>query len=474
MKNKKLFTVMLVLTVVLALIAGCSSGNGSANGSGNPSSPPESTSSTPPSEPAAEEDTSWADKKLELKYSSWEDEKVTNAMLDAFMKKYPNITVTLDKSVTWPLEETLATAAAAGTMPDVFWMKDVPLAVQNDWVMDISEFWDKDPDAAMVFPNLTADMVYSGQRFATPTFQFPMGVFINKTLFEKNNVPLPEYNWKTTDMIDLAKKLSNPAEYYYGISGAFGNLSFEDFFPMQYDQNLGYGTWDGNKFNYTNQLWIDAYNQKVELINLKVNDVMTGDEKKEVFGTPDVWTFLKGHVAMQIDGAWNLSWIRNEMKNSGAGEVDFWPFPGGTAGQRMPAYLDYVGVSSTTVNAKAAYELSKFMTWGKDGWLTRIDVMKELGLLIDRFPVSGQPEFLAKLEAELKSPGEQAVLQHLSETVPLPSLPGFSDFQRWDNEQQFSEKLKSGEYKAADKAKEFEDKANEFVSTAMEKLNFGK
>ena len=68
---------------------------------------------------------------------------------------------------------------------------------------------------------------------------------MNKTLFEQNNVELPPYDWNYDQMIELAKQLSNPSEHYYGIDGTWGNLMFEEHFPMQDDGNawLQYVGW---------------------------------------------------------------------------------------------------------------------------------------------------------------------------------------------------------------------------------------
>lgn len=475
MKSKKIFALPLVLSLVLALLAACGGGKDNADNEASSAAP---TASASPSASASEtpkesEPPAWTNEKITLKFASWEDEKVEAAMLKAFMEKYPNITVEKDKAIVWPFEESLATAAAAGNMPDVFWLKDVPLGVQNDWLYDISGLWDADEEALTVYKNTAAAMVYNGKRVASPTFQFVMGVYLNKTLFEKNNVPLPSYNWTIDEMLELAKKFSKPKDYIYGIHGPWGNLLFDEYFPMQHDEKLGYNTWDGEKFHFTSQHWIDGYNKKLELINLKIADVMTGEEKKKEFGDENAWTFQKGHVAMQIDGSWNTGWLPADMQKSGAGDVEFYPYPGGAAGQRMPAILDFIGVSSTTKHPEAAYELSKFMTWGKEGWLKRIDIMKELGIPIDKYPLSDQPEIFAKLELEFKSGGEKEVLKLLPNAVPGPAIPGVNDWWNWVNENKIIEKINSGEFKAADKAKELEDKANEFVAAARDKLKVG-
>ncbi|WP_308636207.1 extracellular solute-binding protein [Paenibacillus silvisoli] len=479
MKSSKFFAVLLILSLVLAISAGCSKSNNSGGNTAENGNAASDTSTEPAAnnaaeEPAKEETPAWMTEKFTLKYADWGDEKIEGEMMKAFMEKYPNITVERDKSIVWPVETGLTTAAAAGTMPDVFMLKDVPLAVTSDWLLDLSPYWDKDEEAKTVFKNLADLSVFNGKRYTMANFQFAQGVFVNKTLFEKNNVPLPAYNWTFDEMIDLAKKFSKPDEFYYGIGGPWGDLAFEQWLPMNNDNNYGWNTYDGEKFHFTDQQWIDAYNLKLELRRLKVDDVMTGEEKKKLWGDEGAWTFQKGHVAMAIDYSWNMGWIPGEMKKAGAGDVDFYPMPSGKAGQRIPTIIDNIGVSSTTKYPEAAYELAKFMTWGKEGFLKRIDIEKAAGQPVTKYPVSDQPELWAKLEANITLPGEKEVMKLMSNAVPGPIIPGWNDFSKWDTDNHFTEKLLSGEYKVADKAKEFEDKVNEFVAAAKAKMLEGK
>ncbi|MBP3965534.1 ABC transporter substrate-binding protein [Paenibacillus lignilyticus] len=471
MKSGKFITVFMILAVVLTMLAGCSGKNNSTENAAD-----NTASTEPANEPATEatnapeEKPAWMTEKFTLKYADGGDSKIEDDMMKAFMEKYPNITVEHDKSITFPPEPTLTAAAAAGTMPDVFGMKDIPLAITSDWLLDLSPYWDKDEESKQVYKNLAEMAVFNGKRYAMANFQFAEGVFVNKTLFEKNNVPLPSYNWTFDEMIDLAKKFSKPDQHYYGIGGPWGDLAFQEWVPMNNDNEIGWNTYDGEKFHFTNQQWIDAYNLKLELRRTKVDDVMTGEEKKKLWGDEGSWTFQKGHVAMAVDFSWNMGWIPGEMKKGGAGDVDFYPMPAGKAGQRIPTIVDFVGVSSTTKYPEAAYELAKFMTWGQEGFLKRIDIEKAAGQPVTKYPVADQPEVWAKLEANLTLPGEKEVMKLMSNAVPYPIVPGWNDFAAWDTENKFTEKLMSGEYKVADKAKEFEDKVNEFVASARAKM----
>ncbi|MGO4346192.1 ABC transporter substrate-binding protein [Paenibacillus sp. MCAF9] len=470
MKSRKIFSLLLVLSLFVTVLAACSGGNNKTN---------EGSTSTATNKPTedntkAEETPSWQTEKITLKFASWEDPKMEGEMMKAFMAKYPNITVEKDETINWPWTDALTAAASASKLPDVFWVESVPVGVENEWLLDLSPYWDQDEETQAIYPNIAKQAVYGGKRLASPTFQFIMGVYVNKTLLEKNNIPLPGYNWTITEMIDIAKKVSKPSEHIYGISGPWGNLSFNEHWPMANDSALGYNTFDGEKFHFTNQQWIDGYNQQLELRRLKVEEKMTGEEKTKVFGEEGAWPLQKGHVALGIDGSWNMNSLPPEMEKSGAGVVDFYPYPAGNAGQKMPVVLDYIGVSSTTKHPEAAYELMKFMSWSKDGWLKRLELNKELNINIDKFPVADFPEVWEKLTGELKLDGAKAAIGLLGDAVPDYNkvLPGWREFSAWaSDEQKIYEKFANGELKPADKAKEMEDKANEFVGQALQRLS---
>lgn len=473
MKIKKIYALLLALVLIVSLGAGCSGGNKNDPGTNSGTNTPPANNEQSGNEGKTEETPAWQTQEITLTFASWDDAEMENKMFQAFMEKYPNITVTKDETINISnYTEALANAAAASKLPDVFWLNNVPVAVENDWVLDIAPYWNNDPEVAEIFPNIAANGAFGDKRFASPTFQFVMGVFLNKTLLEKNNIELPPYDWTIDQMLEIAGKISKPSEHIYGLSAPWGSLMFNEYWPFANNPSLGYNTFDGEKFHFTHPDWIEGYNKNLELRRLKVEDVMTGDEKAEVFGSKDASTFMEGHLAMSIDGSWNSAYLPVEMEKKGTGEVDFYPYPAGNDGQKMPVVLDFIGVSSTTKHPEAAYELMKWMTWGEDGWLKRLEFQKELGQDISKLPVAGYDSVWSQIEEQLKLDGFKAIIKLIDQAVPNfdKVLPGWNEFNGWANEQKIFERLNKGELSPADVAKELEDKANEFVSEAMAKL----
>ena len=110
----------------------------------------------------------------------------------------------------------------------------------------------------------------------------------------------------------------------------------------------------------------------------------------------NTWKLQTGYTAMGIHGTWNLTGLINVPKENNDTKMGFWPYPSGPAGSFPPVILDYQCVSSQTSFPEEAYLLAKWMTYGKEGWETRMDIYdeayqasleKRLPTLIDRFPL---------------------------------------------------------------------------------------
>jgi ABC-type glycerol-3-phosphate transport system substrate-binding protein len=127
-----------------------------------------------------------------LSYADWGDAELNQILIDAFEAKYPNIEVELRLDITGSGAEftgNLINAQAAGVLPDVFAIDNVPTGYYNGMLLDITEYWDNDPETDLVYPNIANTAVYNGERYAVPSFQFIKGIFINMTLFDSYNIP---------------------------------------------------------------------------------------------------------------------------------------------------------------------------------------------------------------------------------------------------------------------------------------------
>lgn len=383
--------------------------------------------------------------KISLTYASWGDAELEQAMINAFMEKYKNITVIRDTTITGTgnaFTENLIAASQANTLPDVFVTDNVPNVIAAGLTRDVSSYWDNDDDAKLVYDNIKNTAFYNGKRLAVPSYQFIKGMLVNITLLEQLS-GAPSYNWSFEDFKLICSRYSNTqlnGKTIYGINGfspngGAANLSFEQIMPPQDSLNIGYDSWNGTSFNYEDPLWI-KYRKETDLFfaNRWVEQ-LSEEEKIIEFGNPAAYPFGEGRVLFGIEGSWQAVTVMKDFDNKNI-NVQFYPFPGGTLGQRMPIILDYMCVSNKTRFPKEAFELVKWMSFGREGWEARLRIMKELNQTVTMYPVANYPDVWNTIKADLDtSPyqGLRACLDLMENGVPDCDkwLPGYGSFWGW-------------------------------------------
>ena len=413
---------------------------------------------------------------IHLSYADWGNQEINQILINEFMEKYPNITVELRTDIGGTGGEftgNLLNALAAGLLPDVFAIDNVPTGYYNGMLADISEYWDNDPETELIYDNIANTGIFGDKRYALPSFQFVKGIYINITLLESYNIPLPDKDWTYDEFVALAREIRQVGrnDFVYGIDPWYGALDFETTFPMQDNADIGYNTWDGERFNFTSQAWIDAYNLKLDLMQERVVADYT-EEELEIIG--DIWPWFEGLVGLKIDGSWNL-WMIDDMYQSNGLEVGFWPYPGGSAGQFPPTILDYLVVSSQTDYPEEAYLLAKWMSFGKEGWMLRLEAMKDRGdLYLDRYPIADYPEVWSEIDYFLnyvEGLAENIELLPLGRPDTDKWLPGYKEFWAWvgNEENDYWTKINEGLVTPEVFASEWETQINMMIEQAIDK-----
>ena len=329
-----------------------------------------------------------------------------------------------------------------GTLPDVFVTDNVPSVIKAGITRDIASLWDKDADAAKVYPNIAESAYYNGKRLAAPSYQFIKGMLVNMTLLNKLTAD-PGVNWSYEDFKNIVSTFSNTVvegRTVFGINGFAPNpgeatLDFELVMPPQDRADLGYGTWDGTSFNFEDPLWI-KYRKETDLFfeNGWIEQ-LSEEEKNVIYGRSDAYPFGEGDVLFGIEGSWQAVNVMQDFASKNI-DVQFYPFPGGELGQKMPIILDYMCVSSKTEFPEEAFELLKWMSFGQEGWKARLRIMKELNQTVTMFPVADYPAVWDEIKSDLDESeyyGLRAMMDLIGDGVPDTDkwLPGYSAFWNW-------------------------------------------
>ncbi|MBN3490404.1 carbohydrate ABC transporter substrate-binding protein [Acholeplasma equirhinis] len=453
-------------------------------------------------------DTPDVENRIQLSYADWGDQDMNQKLIDAFEEAYPHIDVQLRTDIGGSGAEftgNLQLAATVGILPDVFATDNVPTIVVSELALDVAEYWDKDEDAELVYPYIADTAVYNGKRYAIPSFQFLKGIMINLTIFEKANLTTvegkyridedgyPVKDWTYSEFIEIVKAIKSPTftdpqNTVIALDTWYGSPDFQQVWPTMNNADVMYDTFDGEKFNYTSDEWIFAMQEKVKLQML--TDGTLQNFTQEQYDTyPHLGGYLisTGYGAMDIEGSWQFNVIKT-AKDNGVFDLGFWPYPQGSEGLYPPVILDYQAVSSQTKNPEEAYLLAKWMTYGRQGWAARLDVLEErraaeeadgvIPSYLDRFPIADYPEIWERVEEMVDGiEGVSYIFQHIEKAKPDLDkwLPGYKDFWTWatdveNNAYSWQALVTQGPSAVPQFAVEWNTKANELYNQKKNEL----
>ena len=343
-----------------------------------PQPPDVSTPATAP--PPADDLDDLLTEPVTLRMQSWalgteEENNWLRQLIKAFEEDHPGVTVEI---VSVPPDEDydgyLMVQAAERNLPDVFMRWSAADTVTKGWAMDVTRYAEADPDYMAVVPSLRDSGKYNNRVFAIPNGMFIFGFVQNHTLMEDINVePLP-YNYTMDDLI--AKIAECTTDKYRGTD----NFEISEWGPfvLAPEKNIGFGTFDGNRFNYASPEFAEAIAiwRNLGTRGMTANTWLFPDDS----WNHDGWAFGDGVIALQFDGSWSANFVANEASWNG----DFIPLPGG----KMAIVPDYMFVGANTEHAELAYRLLAYISYSTPGTLRRLDIHKADGTLYQGFPLN--------------------------------------------------------------------------------------
>ncbi|MDT8336731.1 MAG: extracellular solute-binding protein [Candidatus Izemoplasmatales bacterium] len=321
-----------------------------------------------------------------ITYAAWnlgavDSVNLERLMLEEFEEEYPWITVEIierpkvtDPSGTSEIDqnwnEFLGARAARGTLPDVYFTDSVETTIMNNWSRDMSDIAYDDPEFMNVPEDLREASNFGGNLMALPYAVYYFGYFINTSLFEEQNGDIPLFEDTFDTFLDKVSDIANQnVTNGTGIAGVVGIDRMLEWYPAQLNPSLGWYTYDGSVLNLDSQEFEDTLSLYTTLMQDKslIYDALTPEEQMAAFGTPNTWE------SNQLAAFFNYTPIIGSMTDLGF-DVDFIGTPGTTNAHQIPVILDLICVSSTTTNPEAAYLLAKWMSFGSDGYLKRIEL----------------------------------------------------------------------------------------------------
>ena len=498
--KKKLLALALTVTMIVGMTA-CGKGGGSAQPGDNKSGELKVSGETENVEingityKKAKDVT---DEKITLKYFHFDQDETVKYLEKRFEQIYPNIDVVPVYENVATYNDTLTSLMSNKDAPDVIMFSDADYALSNTLLADIKNLWDSDPETKKIASTINDAGIgtfQSGHRYAVPVKFFPGVMYIDLNVLKKLNIPAPDRNWTWKDMIDLIKKAtvkeSPDGKAYFGC-GYYNRL--DSYYGIASSQNvIGEFGYDGEKFDL--EAWATGEQEFAELkqggyIAPQPNTV----EMENWTGDFEKWCGESEHVALFTEAFWTFqgSWNTKNYKDKYNMDIVPYVVPAVSkddAGKdhHSIATIDFGGLTPATQHPREAYELLKFMSFGIDGWKTRIEMYNDeknvnangLPLKNDVMPApitTDQEVWDAYIDMYCKDMDDTHVgywREYFKSCLqPIPygwtSIAGYWNFcNEYFNSIGIHDKVDSGESKASDYVDEATKKANYFHAKAM-------
>jgi len=175
--------------------------------------------------------------------------------------------------------------------------------------------------------------------------------------------------------------------------------------------------------------------------------------------------------------SWDFGWIQTKIADGDyTWELDFIGVPSVNGNKRIPIVADFFTVASNTKHPEEAYMLAKWMGFGKEGYLKRVELSNTVtGISKVNFtPIQNDDDLLdAYFSLYPGLPGLRTIIEAGSFIVEPPKyLPGYVDARyqgTFDADNKMGDiiiKLLAGEVQLADIRTSLNTKANDLFNQA--------
>ncbi|HET7558938.1 MAG TPA: sugar ABC transporter substrate-binding protein [Limnochordia bacterium] len=281
-------------------------------------------------------------------YSSGTTRPAFEAIEKAFEAQNPDIDVQLMLFDSGSYNDKLLAMFAAGSGPDVFltWAQNKTDWIERGYVADLTDPFKKSKliNFDMYFPVIRDVMTYKGRVWGTPWGYNGKVWMVNLDILERDGIAVPPVTWTYQDMLDIAKKTTQPDAGTYG-----AGLSTDYIGDIQWLLN-----WSGHDWlnaDRTQMAINDPHHVELWTLWRNMMDQYQVTPRKGA-------SWLNGNVALQE--TWST-----ELYTMGASGTTFrWQmqtYPAGPAGQHDFAQGHLWTVNANTKQPAAAWRLAEWL-----------------------------------------------------------------------------------------------------------------
>lgn len=281
--KKKIVSLILASMMAVTGLVGCGSSGSAGNGEENASNKSSGD--------------------VQITYGIWDSnqEKGLRKMADEFEGENPGIKIDIQVTGWSDYWTMLEAAATGGSLPDTFWMhsNEIYRYGSNGMLMDLTDRISKSSDVELSnYPEgLVKIYNINNKQYAIPKDYDTIGLWYNKTMFDKAGISYPDETWNWDKLYEAAKKLTTSDGKQYGFMAPLNNQ--EGYYNFVY-QNGGTIITDDKVSGYDNPKTIEAMNYYLRFVNEGLSPKIFDDAARAE-------AMQNGLCAMGIFGSWNLS-----------------------------------------------------------------------------------------------------------------------------------------------------------------------
>ncbi|MFI7066809.1 ABC transporter substrate-binding protein [Kribbella sp. NPDC050124] len=289
-----------------------------------------------------------------------EDTELFQQRVDAFTQANPGIAVKLLNIADGQQYYTkVNTAAVGGGLPDVFYVRsfDVGPFSSRGWVLPLKDLIARDsaevkPDD--FWPAETAQLTADGSVYALPYDLSNFAVYINKSMFEAEGVPVPNDDWSWEDFFELGShfvRKSGGRQTRWGAGINTGN-----WFAMGVFKAYG-----GATFSDDLKKCVVNSSQNVAVLQTWADQMAKGVVPTADATPKGVDPFASQLLPLSVNGSWAT--LQTRAAVNGKFEWDVLRLPKGSTGKREVSTAGGAwGIAKSSKNQEAAWKFVKFIT----------------------------------------------------------------------------------------------------------------
>lgn len=367
-------TVYLSLFALAAIaITGCNTsktGNDESSNNSNPTS-----SSSQPSGP-----------KKTLIYRSWdlgtETQNNEERQLVQAFEKAENVTVKIVENPgtgNFYWDGIKASVVNGIDLADVMMVPNLDWPLASQYLLNIKDMTDADTEFAKVPASIRDACSFKSGVYALPARMNLQGYFVNTDLVEME-LGISTTNLSVESEYTEIEKIVNKAATKSNVVGLDSAAHFIDTMASVLDETgeMGYFTWDGSAYHLDSEAFITGVQKGKALFDSKKTLDAFGEEDKEALGLdpendPKVDAWNKGKLAIRYGYTYE---IPDMLENNTLGNS--YKFVGNPGG-KITIVGDYYGIYKETKEPELAYKFAKWMSFGKEGFMKRMELYEAKG-----------------------------------------------------------------------------------------------